>query len=114
MTSMSETLAAYTALGVVGAFDEVTRDVAEIYAAQAAVALAGARENLEFSRALTTRQRIGQATGILSEWHNITTDQAFVLLSRSSQKYNIKLRDLADQLITSEDSNRRRTTPPAP
>lgn len=93
----------------VGAFDEVTRDVAQIYAAHATTALAAARNNAQMSRALTTRQQIGQATGILAERHKVTTDEAFAMLVRSSTNNNIKLRDLAARLVTNEDENRRRS-----
>lgn len=91
-----------------GAFDEVTRDVAQVFAAHAAVALAGAREHAELSQGLITRQRIGQATGILAERHGLTTNQAFTMLVKSSQHQNMKLRDLAERLVTAEDDARRR------
>lgn len=96
-----------------GAFEEVTRDVAQIFASHIAFALAGARRNAELSRGLTTRQRIGQATGILAERHGLTTDDAFAMLVRTSQHHNIRIRDLSDQLVTIEDGNRTRKHPPA-
>ncbi|MQA80599.1 MAG: ANTAR domain-containing protein [Streptosporangiales bacterium] len=89
-----------------GAFDEVTRDVAQLFAAHAAVALADARNHAQMSQGLTTRQRIGQATGILAERHRLTTDEAFTMLVKSSQQHNIKLRDLAERLVTTEDEAR--------
>lgn len=92
-----------------GAFDEVTRDVAQIFAAQAAPTLAGARENAELSRALTTRQRIGEATGILAERHGVTTARAFAMLAQTSQDHNIRVRDLAEDFVTAEDSARATT-----
>lgn len=92
-----------------GAFDEVTRDVAQIFAAQAAPRLAGARENAELSRALTTRQRIGEATGILAERHGVTTARAFAMLAQTSQDHNVRVRDLAEDFVTAEDSARHTT-----
>ena len=92
-----------------GAFEEVTRDVAQIFASHIAFALAGARRNAELSRGLTTRQRIGQATGILAERHGLTTDDAFAMLVRTSQRHNIRIRDLSDQFVTLEDRNRKPT-----
>ena len=49
--------------------------------------------------ALDGRKRIGQAQGILMERHGIDEDQAFAVLKRYSQDHNIKLRDLAEQLV---------------
>lgn len=89
-----------------GAFDEVTRDVAQIFASHAAISLARARQHAELSRGLTTRQRIGQATGILAERHGLRTDDAFRMLVRASQSHNVKLRDLAERLVTTEDDAR--------
>lgn len=89
-----------------GTFDEVTRDVAQIFASHAAISLRRARQHADLSRGLTTRQRIGQATGILAERHGLRTDDAFRMLVRASQSHNVKLRDLADRLVTAEDETR--------
>lgn len=88
------------------AFDADAREIGRILAAHAAVASAEAREQAQLSQAIVTRQRIGEATGILAERHNITTDSAFRLLARASQNHNIKLRELAERLVTSEDNAR--------
>ena len=55
--------------------------------------LAGMRE------AMASRAVIEQAKGILIERHKLTEDQAFTALSRASQHTNIKLRDVADELV---------------
>jgi GAF domain-containing protein len=91
-----------------GAFDEVTRDVAQIFAAHAAVVLTGARKTTQLSHGLITRQRIGEATGLLAERHGLTTGEAFSMLVRISQDHNTRLRDLADAFITAEDEGRHR------
>lgn len=93
------------------AFDEVTRDVAQIFAAHIAGALARVDQHAHLARGLTTRQRIGQATGIVAERHGLTTDEAFARLAKTSQDHNIRLRDLADQLVTTEDNARRACGP---
>jgi hypothetical protein len=49
--------------------------------------------------ALATREMIGQAQGILMERERITADQAFDILRRASQHLNLKLRDIAQNLI---------------
>jgi AmiR/NasT family two-component response regulator len=48
---------------------------------------------------MATRETIGQAVGILVERYKVTPTQAFALLVRSSQHRNIKLRDVAAQLV---------------
>jgi hypothetical protein len=49
--------------------------------------------------ALSTREIIGQAEGILMERERITGEQAFDILRRASQNLNIKLREVAQSLI---------------
>jgi len=49
--------------------------------------------------ALITREVIGQAQGILMERERISADQAFDLLRRASQHLNVKLRDVAQELV---------------
>jgi AmiR/NasT family two-component response regulator len=62
--------------------------------------------------ALTMRDVIGQAQGILMERDRITARQAFDVLRRASQHLNIKLRDVAEALVdTGEDPD---TGPPRP
>jgi GAF domain-containing protein len=89
-----------------GAFDEVTLDVAQIFGAHAAGAIAGARDYANVSRALVARQQIGQLTGILAERHKLTTDEAFALVVKTSHDHNIKIRDLAARLVADEDEAR--------
>ena len=80
------------------AFDEESEDVGLVVAAHAAVALAGARQEANLLRAVTSRDLIGQAKGILMERFKITADQAFAVLSRTSQVTNRKLIDIAGEL----------------
>ena len=49
--------------------------------------------------ALVTREIIGQAQGILMERERITAEQAFTILRRASQHLNVKLRDVAQDLV---------------
>jgi AmiR/NasT family two-component response regulator len=73
----------------------------------AAEELAGARSDLvaahahaeHLQRALVTNRQIGMAMGILMERHRLTPEQAFDHLRRLSQQRNVKLRDLAEQII---------------
>jgi putative methionine-R-sulfoxide reductase with GAF domain len=82
------------------AFDEQSRTIAVIYAAHATIALEASRLEGDLRAAVETRQGIGQAVGIVMERHDLTAKQAFDLLVRSSQKVNVKLRDLADAVVT--------------
>ena len=46
---------------------------------------------------------IDQAKGIVVERYELTADQAFDLLARSSMLSNRKLRDVADELVRAGD-----------
>ncbi len=83
---------------VVEAFDDESEHVALLLGAHAAIAMAGAQQQEQLMQAMTTRDLIGQAKGILMERHRITADQAFTLLIRASQLANAKLRDVAENL----------------
>ncbi len=54
--------------------------------------------------ALLTRALIGQAQGILIERERVTANQAFDILRRASQHLNIKLRDVAQNLVDTGES----------
>jgi len=49
--------------------------------------------------ALANREMIGQAQGILMERERITAEEAFDILRRASQHLNVKLRDVARNLV---------------
>lgn len=80
------------------AFGEASEDVGLIFAAHAAVALSGAQNENHLRRAVTSRDLIGQAKGILMERYKLTADQAFGLLARVSQRTHRKIVDVAEQL----------------
>ncbi len=84
-----------------GAFDDASEHVGLLFAAHAAVAYAAVREREGLTRAVATRQLIGQAQGILMERYRLGADDAFALLVRASQHRNVKLRDVAEGLIRS-------------
>ena len=54
-------------------------------------------EHLE--RALLSNRRIGIATGILMVTRHLREDEAFECLRQESQRRNVKLRELAEQVI---------------
>jgi GAF domain-containing protein len=49
--------------------------------------------------AMLSRAVIEQAKGVLMERYKVTQDQAFTLLTHASQNTNVKLRDVADELV---------------
>jgi transcriptional regulator with GAF, ATPase, and Fis domain len=77
------------------AFDDESETVGLLFAAHAAVAMAGARREEHMARAMSMRDVIGQAKGILMERHRLSADQAFALLVRASQRTNTKLTEIA-------------------
>ena len=80
------------------AFTLADEYVARLFASQAALALAEAHRADQMRQALSSRDIIGQAKGILMERHRITADEAFRLLSKHSQRVNQKLADVARTL----------------
>ena len=83
------------------AFDDESEQVGRLFAGHAAVAMDGSRDREQLVAALSTRDLIGQAKGILMERHRLDADQAFELLVRASQVAHCKLRDVAEQLAFS-------------
>jgi GAF domain-containing protein len=82
--------------------DEIAHDavgIAELFAAQAAIALGRSREALQMHEALESRKVIGQAIGLLMEKYQMHEDRAFQYLMRASSTSNIKLRDVAAELV---------------
>jgi GAF domain-containing protein len=89
-----------------GGIDEHDRDLALILAAHASTALAATLastaaelEVAQLRQALTSRDVIGQAKGILMERRGISADEAFDTLRRASQSLNVKLTTVAQTLV---------------
>jgi GAF domain-containing protein len=73
--------------------------LAELFATHAALALGRVRKESNLITAMASRTVIGQATGIVMERYQLDAHRAFDYLVRVSQTSNIKIRDLADQLV---------------
>jgi GAF domain-containing protein len=88
-------------------------DIAELFAAQAAIALGRSREASQMHEALESRKVIGQALGLLMERYVMNEERAFQFLMRASSTSNTKLRDVAAELVTiaNERAGGRRTGP---
>jgi hypothetical protein len=88
------------------AFGVIDRARGLLLASMAGFACATARSHEDEKRladnlhaALVTRELIGQAQGILMERERITSDQAFHVLRQASQHLNVKLREVAHDLV---------------
>jgi hypothetical protein len=68
-------------------------------ASLAQVALTQARDRLSLAGALKTREIIGKAIGIVMERYDINDERAFHYLVRRSQTTNVKLRDVAAEIV---------------
>lgn len=94
------------------AFSDESEHVGLLLASHAAIAMASAQREEHLLHAMSTRDLIGQAKGILMERHKITVTEAFSMLIRASQNANIKLRDVAEHLVdTGELAARANTNP---
>lgn len=82
------------------AFDDESEHVALLFASHAAVAMSGERARGHLQAAVGTREVIGQAQGILMERFKVTAERAFHMLMLASQDTNRKLRDIADELVS--------------
>lgn len=88
-----------------GAFSAQSVEQAAVLASFASVALAGARHSeraSQLEQGLATNREIGAAVGILMATHGITSEEAFTMLSRASQRLNRKLRDIAAGIVQGE------------
>ena len=83
-----------------GAFDRSTVQLAELFATQAAAVLEYAVQVEQLSEALHTRTDIATAVGIVMERYGVDRDRAFAFLVRNSNDRNVKIRELARQVIT--------------
>ena len=90
-------------------FSERDVRLIELFAALAALALAEAQQAEQLRTAITSRDLIGQAKGILRERFGVDDEGAFQMLVKSSQETNMKLTAVAQWLT--EDVGRDHATP---
>ena len=81
------------------AWDSEAETIGMILAAHAAAAILASREGEQLQSALSTRDRIGQAKGIIMERFNVDDVRAFEMLRQLSQDTNTKLLDVAQRVI---------------
>jgi len=87
----------------VGAFEDLSM-LNQLFVSQAAVALAYAIEVGDLRRAMRTRETIGKAVGIVMERYKLSDDRAFAFLARVSQNRNVKLNQVAEEVIAANES----------
>ncbi len=82
------------------AYSDADQLLATLYAAHAAVIIDAARREVQLREAMASRDVIGQAKGILMAQDGVTADDAFSQLRLASQRLNVKLRDLASEVVS--------------
>ncbi|MDP2773687.1 MAG: GAF and ANTAR domain-containing protein [Nocardioides sp.] len=86
------------------AFDADDINNGEALAAHVGVALAASQNAEHLELAISNRTVIGRAEGILMERFHIPPDQAFAVLRRVSQRRNVKLNRVAEELVRTGDT----------
>ncbi|PWW20906.1 ANTAR domain-containing protein [Geodermatophilus normandii] len=94
------------------AFTDADERLGRSWAAQASGALsvawrmAAGEETVDnLTQAVTTRQEIGQAVGLLMAQRRCTADEAFALLKGASQRSNEKLREVAQRIVAGHEDD---------
>jgi GAF domain-containing protein len=80
-------------------WDAEAETIGTVLAAHAAAAILASRQGQQLESALSTRDRIGQAKGIIMERYGVDDVQAFAMLRKLSQDTNTRLVDIAAQVI---------------
>jgi GAF domain-containing protein len=83
------------------AFDRTDVAMAAVFATHAAVAMSTARREANLERKAATRDLIGRAKGIVMALRHVSDDEAFALLRDASQRLNVKLTAVAQQVSSS-------------
>jgi GAF domain-containing protein len=80
------------------AFDDIDVAFAAVFATHAAVAMDSARREAQLEHKAGSRDLIGRAKGILMSLEHVSDERSFELLREASQRLNVKLRDVAQQV----------------
>lgn len=81
------------------AFDGESEAIGSVLAAHAAAAILASRHGEQLQSALTTRDTIGQAKGIIMERYKVDAVRAFEMLRELSQSMNVRLAAVARRVI---------------
>ncbi|OBG24602.1 ANTAR domain-containing protein [Mycobacterium sp. 852002-51057_SCH5723018] len=82
-----------------GTFDPEVETIGAMLATHAAALIISANREHQFTSALTSRDVIGQAKGIIMERFHVDAVRAFELLTRLSQDRNTPVRQIAQELV---------------
>lgn len=85
------------------AFTPTDETTGMILAAHAAAALLAGRQSEQLESALSTRDRIGQAKGIIMERYGVDDVRAFEMLKQLSQDSNTRLTEIALRVINTRN-----------
>jgi GAF domain-containing protein len=85
-------------------WDTEAETIGMVLAAHAAAAVMASRDGDQLQSALSTRDRIGQAKGIIMERYGLDDVAAFAMLRQLSQDTNTKLVDVAQKVIDTRGS----------
>lgn len=80
------------------AFSDQDQDLAILISSLASVVIDSSRQQEQLRAAIASRQVIGEAIGIMRAQTQMSSAEAFAALSKASQRMNVKLRDLAEQI----------------
>lgn len=86
------------------AFDDRDASVGSLFAAHAALAMSNAEQRQHSEHmddALASSRTIGLALGILMAQSQVDREKAFAILSRASQRSNVRIRALAETIVKS-------------
>jgi len=92
-------------------FDPGARRAAQLFSSYARMGLAKATSEHDLHRAMISRKEIGTAIGIVMERYQLTEDRAFKYLVRLSRCSNVKLREVARQLVNETQAASERREP---
>ncbi len=85
------------------AFGPEDEAVGSVLAAHAAAAIIASRQGEQLQSALSSRDLIGQAKGIIMERYRVDAVRAFELLRELSQSSNVKLVEIAQRVIDTRE-----------
>jgi GAF domain-containing protein len=87
-------------------WDNEAQTIGTVLAAHAASAILANRQTQQLQAALLTRDRIGQAKGVIMERYGVDDVRAFDMLRQLSQEGNTKLTEIAQRVIDSRNGDR--------
>lgn len=82
-----------------GAWNTEAETIGSVFAAHAAAAIMAGRHSEQMESALSSRDRIGQAKGIIMERFGVDDMRAFEMLRALSQESQMKLVDIAERVV---------------